>query len=266
MRLEVEKGCFWYERKKPLLSDVCCRCDYGEAVAVLGPNGAGKTTFLRCLTGLLPWKSGRTLIDNKEADNTMLQKIGYVPQGAAGMLQSPGLLLETEEMILLGCSSGRLFDQPKARDREAVRICMEQLGISYLRGKLCSRISGGELQLVRIARALVKQPQLLVLDEPEAGLDLKNRLFILQLLKRLKEENGLQLIYNTHNAEDAFRLSEFVLLLRDGQSRFGQTKELLTQEALEWVFDVGISLHQVRGQAGDTVCIIPYQKEGVVDK
>lgn len=259
MKLEVKNGCFGYRRNERLLSGVEISCGTGEAAAVLGPNGAGKTTLLRCMLGFLTWSRGATLLDGKDIrkiDREVLwQKLGYVPQS-----KGTGLSIETEEMILLGRSKKGIFAVPGEADRKAVEVCMEQLGISSLRGRMCSRISGGELQLVLIARALVKHPEILVLDEPEAGLDFKNRLHILKLLEQLKKD-GLQLIFNTHYPEDAYRLADKVLLLREGENRFGLAKEMLTERNLEWTFRVGIMINRIQRGGRETVCVLPYERE-----
>lgn len=259
MKLEIQHGCYGY-RREPLLRDICLECAEGETVVLLGPNGAGKSTLLRCMLGLLPWRSGKTCLDGTDIrtmpSRTFWSKVGYVPQAA-----SEGLSLETEEMMLLGRSgSHSLFSQPGQADRAAVRYWMERLGILHLLGKRCSRISGGELQLVRLGRALAGGPSILVMDEPESGLDFKNRLHFLSLLKELKEE-GLQMIFSTHDPQQGYDAADSVLLLNGrGECRFGPTKEMLAEEPLEWAYDVGIGIGRIKAGTEMKPCILPYEK------
>lgn len=126
-----------------------------------------------------------------------------------------------EEMILLGRSSRiGTFGTPEKADRERCERAMEELGIAHMRRKLCNQISGGELQMVLIARALCAEPKLLVLDEPESNLDFRNQLIILETIRRLSREEGLCCIFNTHYPGHALRISDRALVLsREGYGR-----------------------------------------------
>ena len=120
-------------------------------------------------------------------------------------------------MILLGRSSRiGTFGTPEKADRERCERAMEELGIAHMRRKLCNQISGGELQMVLIARALCAEPKLLVLDEPESNLDFRNQLIILETIRRLSREEGLCCIFNTHYPGHALRISDRALVKKDG--------------------------------------------------
>ena len=182
MNLTVQNGTYYYHKDAPVFRDINFSVDAGEILAILGPNGAGKTTMLRCITGMLRWRSGDSLLDG-EAIRTMpvqklWRKMAYVPQ--AKSVSSAYTAFET---VLLGRSSRlNAFSSPKKADLEQARQAMAMLGIEQLADKKCTAISGGELQMVLIARALASEPQVLILDEPESNLDFKNQLVVLDAI------------------------------------------------------------------------------------
>lgn len=238
MRIAVENGCFGYKKGEQLLRNVSLEATDGELIAILGPNGAGKTTMLRCMMGFLRWKDGRSSIDGKDIrtipQRELWRTIAYVPQAKnASAAYSAG------EMVLLGRSSRiGVFSQPKAEDIQMADQVMDQLGILHLKEKKCSEISGGELQMVLIARALASQPRILVLDEPESNLDFKNQLIVLETLSRLAAE-GMICLFNTHYPAHALqRAGKSFLLCKDGSSIFGPTRDVVTEANIRRAFGV----------------------------
>ena len=160
----------------PILKNISFCVESRQVLAVLGPNGVGKTTLLRSMMGMLPWTSGGSFLDGENirdmTPGRLWREMAYVPQA-----KSFPFAFTVEEMILLGRSSRiGTFGTPEKADRERCERAMEELGIAHMRRKLCNQISGGELQMVLIARALCAEPKLLVLDEPESNLDFRNRL------------------------------------------------------------------------------------------
>ncbi len=244
MILRVENGCFAYRGGAEVLRNVSLEAASGELVAVLGPNGSGKTTLLRCLLGQLKWTSGRSMITEGDP-----KRISYVPQ-ARGVV-SP---LSVEDMILIGRTGHMdLFGTPSKRDRAIARQTAERLGIASLLNCRCTEISGGELQMVLIARSLAAEPQLIILDEPESNLDFRNQLITLDTLTALKE-SGICCLFNTHYPEHALTRADRTLLLpKNGTPLFGLTAEVLTEENIAAVFDVDAYI----GEAGGIKCILP---------
>ena len=238
MKIAVENGCFGYKKGEQLLQNVSLEATDGELVAILGPNGAGKTTMLRCMMGFLRWKDGRSTIDGKDIRNIpqrdLWRTIAYVPQA-----KNASAAYTAGEMVLLGRSSRiGVFSQPKREDVEKVDAVMERLGILHLKEKKCSEISGGELQMVLIARALASEPRILVLDEPESNLDFKNQLIVLETLSRLAAE-GMICLFNTHYPAHALqRAGKSFLLCKDGSSIFGPTREVVTEANIRHAFGV----------------------------
>jgi len=240
MIFEVKDGSFGYEKQggRTVLDGIGFSVEKGSLTAILGPNGAGKTTLLRCMMGFLSWRSGGSYLDGKdirELNNRELwQRIAYVPQ-AKGAVS----IYSCEEMVLLGRSSHfGMFGHPGDLDREIARQSMERLGIANLAKRSCAAISGGELQMVLIARALAAQPQMLVLDEPESNLDFKNQLIILDTMSELTQQ-GISCIFNTHYPTHALQRADHALLLdKQGRHIFGNSTQVITEENLARAFGV----------------------------
>lgn len=237
MTLEVKNGRFGYGDTQ-LFEDISFTAEKGDLIAILGPNGAGKTTLLRCITGMLKWKSGGSFIDGvpikKLSARELWKKLAYVPQ-AKGTASSATVF----ETVLLGRNSHiGTFSQPKKEDTDKVGEILERLKISHLADKSCRRISGGELQMSLIARALAAQPQILILDEPESNLDFRNQLIVLETLSQLSAE-GITCIFNTHYPEHALgRANKSLILGKDGKGVFGDTARVVTEEGIERAFGV----------------------------
>ncbi len=241
MIFTVENGCFDYDKKRQdnfLLQNINFSFSKGELIAVLGPNGAGKTTLLRCMMGLLPWRSGATLLDGENIRhipyNLLWRRIAYVPQA-----KNPLGMFKVEELVLLGRSSHfSLLRQPSAQDREIAMDCLRRLHIQHLAGRNCRQISGGELQMALIARALAAQPEVLILDEPESNLDFKNQLVVLDAMSELVEQ-GIACVFNTHYPAHAMQRADKALLLdRQGHYRFGPTTEIINEDNIKNAFGV----------------------------
>ena len=243
MNFEVKNGCFGYSNGKQILNNINFSVAEKEIVSILGSNGVGKTTLLKCTLGLLNWKSGETLIDGKNIKHMkhseVWRKIGYVPQAKLS-----AFAYTVDEMVLLGRNSHlKMLEQPGKKDREIADECIDRIGIGYLRGKLCSKISGGELQMVLIARALAAEPKLLILDEPESNLDFRNQLIVLDTIKSLRDEEGISSIVNTHYPDHAISISDKSLILnRDGSSIFGDANNVITENNLGKAFSVDVKI------------------------
>ncbi len=238
MRLSVEHGSFSYWPDAPVLKDVSFAAGPGDLVAILGPNGAGKTTLLRCMMGFLRWSSGRSLLDEKDIrtipHRKLWQALAYVPQA-----KGAAVAYTVEEMVLLGRASRcGYLGQPSREDLKEARQVMERLGLTALAKRRCTELSGGQLQMVLIARALAARPQVLILDEPESNLDFRNQLLVLDTLSELARE-GLTCLFNTHYPAHALqRANRSLLLGADGETRFGDTAQVVTEANLQSAFGV----------------------------
>jgi len=243
MKLIVEHGRYGYTLDNLLYDDINFAVNEGEILSILGPNGVGKTTLLRCITTLLKWHSGHTIIDGVPVTGrnrtNIWEKISYVPQTSSAKF--PYTILD---MVLLGrCSHLKVYSMPSKKDYDIAMHALDQVGIAHLYRKKCNEISGGEYQLVLIARALAAQPQLLILDEPESHLDFRNQILVLSMLEKVVREGNLSCIINTHYPEHAMRLADNALILGRGrQYLFGKAADIISAENLSDVFGVKVKM------------------------
>lgn len=239
MTIEVREGSFRYPGdNRKVLDSISFQASSGDVLAILGPNGAGKTTLLRCMMGLLPWNSGETALDGTPLkgipQRDLWKRISYVPQAKQALAA-----YTVEEMVLLGRTAcmGR-FSLPGKQDREMTAQVLARLHLTEIAQRKCSALSGGEFQMVLIARALASEPEILVLDEPESNLDFKNQLLVLDTISELAAE-GITCIFNTHYPAHALRRASKALMLgRDGHYCFGPVREIITEESLSEYFGV----------------------------
>ena len=243
--LRIESGSFAYKSGPRILKDINIEVEPGEILAVLGPNGAGKTTLLRCMMDMLHWQSGRSLLDGEDIRSIPASKLwrrmAYVPQA-----RSAAVSYTAFQTVLLGRSSRiGAFSAPSAEDMKVAERVMDRLGISHLADKPCYAISGGELQMVLIARAMAAEPEILVLDEPESNLDFKNQLIVLDAMTALAAE-GVACIFNTHYPAHALqRAGKALMLSKDGRSIFGDTTSVVTEENIRRAFGVDALIGEV---------------------
>ena len=264
MIFEVRNASFGYKKQKNILNNIGFNVEQGEILSILGSNGVGKTTLLKCTRGFNRWKSGATYIDDKKWQDWKIKdiwkRIGYVPQA-----KKSSFSYTTEEMVLLGRNAHLgLLSQPGKEDKKKAEECLEMIGVEHLRGKLCNEISGGELQMVLVARALATDPELLILDEPESNLDFKNQIIVLDTIKSLCRDRHISSIFNTHYPEHAISVSDKALILyRDGTSSFGDAKSTIIEQKLRRAFDVDVRIRSLDIEGTEYTSVLPI---GVINK
>lgn len=234
MIFEVKNASYSYNNKDFIFKNISFSISSGEILTILGRNGIGKTTLLKSITGIFPLKEGSIYLNNKELSNHDNSYIGYVPQARA--LSFP---YTVEEVVLMGRSRhiGN-FSVPNDKDYEIVADVLEKVGISSLASKKVTNISGGQLQLVLIARALASEPQLLVMDEPESYLDFKNQYTMLSMIRTIVSDTKLACIMNTHYPAHALQISDKTLMMKPRNHIFGSTKDIVTEHNLNDYFEV----------------------------
>ncbi|WP_068791823.1 ABC transporter ATP-binding protein [Brevibacillus laterosporus] len=263
MILQIKDGNYFYkksnhgnEQKYLYHNDINFELQPGEIMSILGPNGAGKTTMLKCIMGLLRWKKGETLLGGKPlssySQKEVWKTIGYVPQ-ASKMTFGYSIL----DLVIMGRALLlHTYAQPSEVDRKAALDALDMVGIQHLAEQPCTAVSGGELQLALIARTLVSEPNILVLDEPESHLDIHKQKIILQTIKKLVKERGLACVINTHYANHAFYFGDKVLMVAKDQPIItGPVSELMTEENLLHYFQIEVTklLHKVDGHVYETI-------------
>lgn len=246
MKIEVREGNFCYAKKKevkPFIyeSNISFTLEPGKIMAILGPNGAGKTTLLKCITGLQDWRVGETLIDDvplaKVSQKELWKKIGYVPQAHKMVFG-----FSIEDLVVMGRAPyiGSL-SKPRKEDYEEAHEALNEVGIVHLAKKSCNEVSGGELQLALIARTLVSNPEILILDEPESHLDVQKQVVILETLKRLAKEHRISCIINTHYPNHAFYLADQVLMIaKEKKAVIGAVHEVMTESRMKEYFNIDL--------------------------
>jgi len=214
----LEDVCTSYEgEKRPAIKDISLSLEKGEMLLVAGPNGAGKTTLLETILGLLPF-SGRVYVfgvDVKRNGSSVRKRIGYVPQD---FIANPLEPFKAIDVVLMG-RYGKIgpFKSPRKEDYEKAYEALRLVGVEAFAQRPIGKLSGGQQQKVVIARALAKEPELLLLDEPFSNLDAKSRREILDLLYRLNEELGTTVIMVNHDFSLLSRWRGRVLYMESGR-------------------------------------------------
>lgn len=225
----------------------------GDVVCLLGPNGVGKTTLFKTLLGFLPPIAGSVAVDGKPRDEynrrQFSAKVAYVPQN-----HEPPFPYEVIDVVLTGCA-GKLgvFDSPSRRDRERADEVLHELGISYLRNRSYTEISGGEQQMALIARSLMQNSSILMMDEPTAALDFGNQVAVLDCVRRLAQ-TGHGVIMTTHNPDHAFLCGTGAALITPGGDILtGNVDDIVTETNLERAYGIAVHLTSALDDKGNPI-------------
>ena len=237
---------------KPVGMGIGVSARAGEVLCLLGPNGSGKTTLFKTLLGLISAQGGEVRLDGIEMTALpraeVARRVAYVPQAHAAHF--PFLVVD---MVTMGRTAHMgLFARPSHVDRARAAAALGQLGISALANTEYTRLSGGQRQLVLIARALAQDAPAIVMDEPTASLDFGNQVLVLREVRRLARD-GLAVVLSTHDPDHAFGVGDRVAFLDQGRLvATGTPSEVLTAARLEAVY--GIRVNVERLASGQTVC------------
>ena len=252
MELTVKNASCGYDGKA-IINNVSLRLRQGEIVCILGPNGIGKTTIFRSVLGFLDLISGEIELGGKPRSQLSQKEfsriVGYVPQ-----VHEPPFPYTVPDVVVMGRSAHlKSFESPGLKEYRIADRVMEMLGISYLRDKTYTQISGGERQMVLVARALAQEPQLLVMDEPTANLDFGNQIHVLECVKRLSG-SGLGVLMTTHSPDHAFLCGDRVILLTKNKEILeGPVDEIVTEENLRRAYGVEVKIAETRTNEGKLI-------------
>lgn len=210
---------------------------------MLGPNGCGKTTLFKCIMGIFQPSGGDVQVYGQSLRSMSRQEnahnIAYIPQ-----VHTPTFNYSVFDVVLMGraCYVGNHMS-PRKQDHEIVWQALETMNITHLAQKGYAEISGGERQLVLIARALVQQSKILVMDEPTSNLDYGNQVGVLQEVRNLCDQQGHLIIMSSHNPDHAFSYASKVLIMKDGQVlSYGAPSQVVDSRNLESIYRVKIDL------------------------
>lgn len=246
MNVEVRELCFSYGPRQ-ILKNLSFTAKKGELLSILGSNGVGKSTLFRCILGLQRNYSGEILIGGKNVcgldAKDLARLVSYIPQTS-----SPAFNYSVRDIVLMGVSSGLgLFGTPKKADIDRVNWALDKVGIPGLAERCFHHLSGGEKQLSLIARALVQNAPVLMLDEPTASLDFGNQMLVQSQARALADE-GYTIIQTTHNPEHAYMFSDTVLAMKGGEILAqGPPEDVITAEFMSSLYGLELEMSSLFG-------------------
>ena len=248
---------FAYPGHSQVLHDVTFSVEPGELVTLLGPNGAGKSTLLNCIMNLLTPQSGSVCLDGRDnrhmEHREIARMVAYVQQTVEVTFG-----FTVRDYTVMGRTPFlKMYTPPSDEDYALVDDALERLGIIHLSQRVYSELSGGQRQLVDVARAIVQQPRLILFDEPTSALDYGNQIKVLKMVDELSRADGFAAIMTTHNPDHPILLDSSVCLLgRDGRLRKGSVDEIMQEEILDEVYQAQLIIRDVP-DAGRRVCMTP---------
>ncbi len=254
MILKIQNAACGYSNRS-VLNNISLELCSGEILCLLGPNGTGKTTLFKTLLGILKLQSGKIIVDDEDIcdwpQKKRAQVIGYVPQS-----HTPAYPFTAFDVVLMGRNAHlSSFAMPTHSDELIVEETLESLGILQLSDRIYTELSGGERQMVLIARALAQRPKLLVLDEPTSNLDYGNQVKVLEQVASLAE-SGMGVFMTTHMPDHAFLCGTKAILLRHDHTMLsGSVDDVVTEENLQEAYGVQVRVisdtdadgHRIKG-------------------
>lgn len=241
MILEVKDISFSYG-KFPVLSHINLKVEKGKVISILGVNGAGKSTLLKCVNGILKVQSGKILINRREISKMnkteIAREISYVPQ------RSEVPFITVFEAVLLGRKPYIKWDATK-NDIEITKNVLKMLDIERLSLRYVTELSGGEFQKVVIARALVQQPKVMLLDEPTNSLDIKNQFEVMDIIKKISRVHNIASVVVMHDINLALRFSDGFVLMKKGKIFASGGMEVITPENIESVYGIPVTVEKI---------------------
>ncbi|HIV21340.1 MAG TPA: ABC transporter ATP-binding protein [Candidatus Scatomorpha stercorigallinarum] len=240
-----------------IVRGVSCAADAGEILCLVGPNGCGKTTLFRLLMGILRRSGGSIRLDGQDTaelePRELARLVAYIPQH-----HTPVFAYTVLDVVVMGRASHfSAFQAPKEVDREAAFAALEKMHIAHLANEKYTALSGGQRQLVIIARAICQAARLLVMDEPAANLDYANHRRLLDVAVELAAR-GYCVVMSTHAPEDPASIGSRVLMMREGRvAAFGTPQEVITPDNLERVYGIPMDVVTVTDRRGErrTICL-----------
>lgn len=252
--VDVKNISFSYDKDSPaVFENISFSIEKGDVLCVLGPNGTGKTTLIKCINGLHKVNEGEVYLNGSSIQTLSFKDIsrmvGYIPQGHV-----PSFPFTVFDVVLMGRSPYvNITSSPKEKDREIAMNALETLGIEDLKDKSYTNLSGGERQLVFLARVLAQEPDLLILDEPTNHLDFGNQIKLLEIIEQLSKL-GLAVIMSSHYPDHAFLAASKVAIMKDkGFIDFGTPDDVLSEENLKKAYGIDVKLMEL--DDGRKICV-----------
>jgi iron complex transport system ATP-binding protein len=242
--LEVKGLHFRHQHTKvDVLKGVEFSVNGGEIATLLGPNGSGKTTVLKCIAGLWKPQKGEILFGSKNISNLPYEKrakmLAVVPQE-----HEPPFPYSVLEVVLMGRAPHvSMFSSPSRNDYVKAEEAINTVGITHLKEKAYTKISGGERQLALIARALAQESSVLLLDEPTSYLDFRNKVLVLKKVREIAKGNGLTVLMTLHDPNLAMLFSDKAVMINEGHVvSNGAPESVITEDNLKKVYGIDVSI------------------------
>lgn len=236
MKLAITDLSFGYNGKATI-EDVFLEVERGEVVSLVGPNGAGKSTLIKCIDRILRPQRGTVLVDGKAASlmgsKDFSRMMGYVPQSTKEIFP-----YTVFDIVLMG-RRPHIGWRVTGGDVKVVAKTLKFMGIEQFASRYFDELSGGEKQKIAMARAIVQEPEILLLDEPTSNLDIKHQLEVMRTVRLLVEKGRISAIMAMHDLNLASRFSDKIVMLKDGRVfEMGRPESVLIPENIEKVYGV----------------------------
>lgn len=236
MKLRIRDVEFSYV-STPVLKDVCMEANGSEILCVVGPNGSGKSTLLRCMDGILSPQKGSIILNEQNIKNMrrieLAKEIGYIPQSAPQAFP-----VNVFDVVLMG-RRPHVGWRSGEKDTEKVLEILQLLNIEDLAMRDINELSGGEKQKVFIARAIIQEPRVLLLDEPTSNLDIKHQLEVMDIIKDIVRKKDISVIIAIHDLNLASRYADRIIMMNNGKIfAAGNPLSVFTQENIKQVYGV----------------------------
>jgi iron complex transport system ATP-binding protein len=240
--MQVSDASFSYDGQHNIFENINFSVEKGDVFCILGPNGTGKTTLIKCINGLMKLSSGKILFHEKNiyslSKTEIAKNIGYIPQ-----IHNSTFPFSVLDVVLMGRSPHLdMFASPGEKDIKIAEKSLKTLKIIHMRDVPYTEISGGEQQLVFLARILTQKPSILLLDEPTSHLDFGNQMRTLNIIEKLAK-SGLSIVMSSHFPDQAFISANKVALMK-GKSfiDIGSPEEVITKENMEEIYDIKVKI------------------------
>ena len=246
--IKVKSLSFQYNTQSPLLfKDLSFGVAEGEVLVVLGKNGVGKTTLLKCLTTELKGYSGEILIDGKNIRNYGVAELSKMVAIVASNNPCYQNLKVADYLVTGYANTLTSLQMPSKKQYEEAFQIISDLGQEKLYDRNIFELSSGEMQIVKIGRAIIQKPKVILFDEPTSNLDVKNQLMVLEQISYLSSK-GFTVITTTHNPGQAIELNGKVLMFLDGSQLFGDVKDVISADRLRSIYDLEATITEIDGR------------------
>ena len=256
--IEVRDLTFRY-RTDDVLKKMSFQSEGGRVIGVLGANGAGKSTLFKLILGILPLQQGSISVNGTALSDLSIRQrakeMAYIPQVQPGSFQ-----FNVAEIVLMGTTASfGIFAQPGKKEKKKAEEAMRLLSITQFRDRPYDELSGGEQQLVLIARAVAQDAPILIMDEPCASLDYGNQIRVLEQIRNLAD-HGYLVLFSTHNPQHVFLYADEVLLMSGPTARaFGPPYDVLSESLLSHVYRIPIRLEE-SARTGEVTVLPDFMK------